>query len=325
MLLNDDRVLVLLLVIATSYCYQHRYLEKTSKYRLLTNDLQESREPRSIDKYATSTLKSSVITIINILMATTALPSASRAVKGAFEMDAEYYIKDLFNGNPNKLSEELKAAKKPLAYKPPRQLDSVFANEILHIIRETVVEFANSNSFKTNTDYKGLSIDVLNKIIAEKNPYYVKYYRTIAPLQTEAITDQYYFDMTMYLLYLELSNILPKSEDRVKFRECVGSRILDLLQSKYSLPKCDRIQAISGGSIDYSLYSHKLNELAGNIKSILQIFFQKGLILGYKFDEEENLMDDPYAVDTFKQVIFRWLLYLFDVNCFLFILFRDYC
>jgi hypothetical protein len=132
-------------------------------------------------------------------------------------------------------------------------------------------------------------------MVTKKIPYFIPYFRTFAPIATEDITDQYYFDIILYLTYIEAGTVVKKSEDRVVLRERVGNRILSylinshylsssVLYTKNDLPAAKRLQA-------------SLTQL----KAILQIFKDKKFIENYKI-EEDALDDEIYLQQCFDQV-----------------------
>ena len=233
-------------------------------------------------------------------------PLTSNAqVKGAFEMDLEFYLRNIFNGKP---SDDAQTFKNRPIYKSPRTMNRVFAERLLDIVVQQIVATGNHN--KVNNDGlaydKQTAITNLTSIVDSKVPYMLNYFRTFAPITTQDLSDQYYFDMVMYLYYLEAGSRIPSSEERVGLRSRVGQEILRLLVDEYglynnssggiTLPVHDRRQQDS-----ISLAAKNLSKLSTVITAVLERFKMNGIILDYEF-QADDLDDVTYAISSFQDV-----------------------
>ena len=216
------------------------------------------------------TFKSSLIYKIKKIVAFSfILPSVVSARKGAFEMDVELYFNNLVNGNQGK---KLNSPKNPLP--SPRKIDAKFANDLLEIVDMNICKISGAIEKDITETVNRLTPDALS------------YFREFAPVTSEDLSDQYYFDIIIFLHYLFAKNAIIGSEERVKLRENIACGILRLLNVPPELDKTagSPTEAISIG-----------------IKRILEQSVKYGLIESFTLDNRfEDLLDLEYVQSTFK-------------------------
>jgi hypothetical protein len=206
-------------------------------------------------------------------------PKICHASKGAFEMDMDYYIRNIVSGS-NIQSENEKKVRQSI-YPSPRQMNIIITTKIINIIKRVLCKKSN------------LSIDQLNQYIAIELPKKLLKFKEYIPITNEDFSDQYYFDIYVYLIYKAVENIIIKSEDRVILRQVVGDEILQLLIN-------DKIININKNDNNDN---RNVVSLAQNVKIILQSFQNIGLISSFIFDDDD-LADQTYADSSFKEGLF---------------------
>lgn len=224
------------------------------------------------------------ISVVNKLLfpafiALTGVPKISYAVKGAFELDAEYYFNALIGKSSKDISKIVSSEK---VFVSPRKMNLEFVTEVSDCVLNAVESQC------------GIPQEEFLKKVKDTVPYSLKYFQLLAPIASETLDDQYYFDMILYLYYLEAGKILTKSEERVNLRRIVGDNILKIAQSKYAV--LNPITPVTIDSTEHmlSIKSNNVVILCNGIKQILDLFSRTKVINGYTFDDE-NLTDLPYV------------------------------
>lgn len=188
----------------------HKKLQYTNFYsRIYRHDLYEDQlavnEPISLSAQQKENRLLSIIQAATIVLLNFPVVVAARE-KGAFEMDAEFYMKDLLDAIGLKGSQTSGTQngfqKKPI-YKSPRTLDRKFASNIVNIIASSVAQLSKTTQVA----------DLIAAVIKRTDSALLSF-KTFAPITAVDITDQYYFDMLLYLYYIEAGNLLPTSEER---------------------------------------------------------------------------------------------------------------
>jgi hypothetical protein len=146
----------------------------------------------------------------------------AHAARGAFELDSEYYIRDLLGGNKK---EGNVMPSNPPEMPPPRVLQGPLLPLLL------------DNSFSPSctsvqalvrqiTKISGGDSTQVAKLIAESaTEYRTKASRSFsakAPWKQEDVSDQYYFDLSAYALWKTAADLLPSYRDRDIFARNVG-------------------------------------------------------------------------------------------------------
>ena len=201
------------------------------------------------------------------------------ARKGAFEMDVELYIKNIADGNKGKTNT---GKRTPLP--TPRMIDEKFAANLLDIVDQSIVKLSSA----TEGD--------IEKSVNKRLPTTLAYFQEFVPLAEEKLSNEYYFDIVVFLHYLFAKDVIPSSEQRIKLREMVADGIIDMLDVNGGLSS--EISKNIGGS--------KTAGLVEGMKYILNRSMQVGLIESYSFDNNriEDLYDEDYVDSTFKEGLY---------------------
>ena len=221
-------------------------------------------------------------------LAITTVPSVSKAEKGAFEMDMEYYAKSIFTRN--NLNKGLDITAHRSVYKSPRTLNGPFAAKVLDAVINEISETAH------------ISRGDLISSCGECIPAYLSYFKTFAPIVSQNLTDQYYFDMLLLIFYLEAGKSIPKSEERVKLRKRIGDAVLNILLSEDSSSAYHQLPSIilpKPSTIENA--AKQMPSLCDGINSVLQIFQDTGMIASFIFDADD-FSDVDYAEKSFSDV-----------------------
>jgi len=265
---------------------------------------------QSIPQSLSIVTRSDVLRLASAMTAIFHLPVAAQAAKGAFELDAEYYWKALTGDKKQKTG--VLNRRSPL-YVSPRKLDAPFATSITNCVLEAAQTLF------------GIRKETVLEAVSKSQPYSVKYFKLFAAMADEDISDQFYFDMLLFLYYREIGQRIESSPDRVRLRDRVGDEVLNLLLRERSVvlanpplststrtgPSSDRTpldlllderQSVSQGvSRRVSVACANMPIFRRGVKQILDRFTQTGLLAGYVFDDED-LGDVSYLSSTFEEV-----------------------
>ena len=178
-----------------------------------------NQDPR-LTSVRSSALHSLSTNLFAITAALTALPTIAAARQGAFEMDVEYYLKTVASRAQGKPDAVINAKTAKPAFASARVLNKELANDVVTAVHEEISRIA------------GVSVpEIVTKVNAQKL-LYVPYFKEFVPIRAEDFSDQYFFDITLYVSYLVAAQLIQKSTDRVILRKAVGNRVLDLLMQK---------------------------------------------------------------------------------------------
>lgn len=213
------------------------------------------------------------------------IPNVAHSAKGAFELDAEFY----FNALIGKQKDEKIIKDSIPVYESPRSIDYQFASKVLECVDDAICDCANVTTF------------YIQSTVGNSISYALNYFKLFAPISKDDLSDQYYFDMVLYLHYLEAGKLLPKSESRVELRKVVGDKILALIRKTYQTPPIIT-QSKTVSRFAQAVYGSKnIVALASGVKNILQIYNDTGFVSGYILDDED-FADESYALNTFAEV-----------------------
>jgi len=198
----------------------------------------------------------------------------AHATRGAFELDSEYYIRDLLGGNKK---EGNILPSQPPAMPPPRTLmgpliplllDSSYATSCIPV--QALVE-----------QLKGDNEEMAKKIAATAMDYRTKASRSFSSLRkwdTESVTDQYYFDISAYALWKTAADVLPNYAERDKFARTVGRRLYTSTQPK------DKQQSTTSSSAS-------LMASEAEMVSLLRLFQDSNFCKGFKITGSDPSVD----------------------------------
>ena len=235
--------------------------------------------------------RNNIFKTFNIAAAAILFPHQANAIKGAFELDAEYYLKALVGKKDD--SGKLVSKSFPV-YVSPRSLDPVFTSCVLSIV------------LKSMETIGGVTQDTIVERVQQDIPYSLKYFKLFAPISNENIADQYYFDMLIYLYYREAGKVIAKSEQRVELRDLVGDNLLKfILQDNRDIPTS--LSTNRNYEVDkLERYSKGTAMLSEGFKRILDVYNSSRLIAGYEFSDED-LLDAEYTKQTFAEVLILYI------------------
>lgn len=207
------------------------------------------------------------------------LPLPAAAMRGAFELDAEMYLRNLV-GIASPLTGE---ARRPI-YASPRRLDPQLSGELLRMVQGEIGAAA------------GCSVVEVERNVSAALPLYLPFFRQYAPLREETLADQYFFDICVYLSYLFAETRVPASEARVALRNRVGEAVLSWLRRR-------RLVALPRPSAP-SLTDAAAAAATG-VGAILSAYLKLGLVGSFSFDDED-LRDETYLRSIFDEVQHAW-------------------
>jgi hypothetical protein len=156
-------------------------------------------------------------------------PQASNAMQGAAEYDLEYYLRDLFQGNPK---EGTRSASSLPTAPPPRVLNGPIPQLLLQdnlaeclpvSIMSRLVPSIETDAIVQRIEYTRKSASRSFQI---KNPW-----------TQSLVSDQYYFDLTSYAVWKTASELLPDFSQRDRFARDIGRELIGT--PDIFLPKID--------------------------------------------------------------------------------------
>jgi hypothetical protein len=149
-------------------------------------------------------------------------PDAANAARGAFELDMEYYMRDLVGGN-SKEGNVLPSS--PPSRSAPRSLSdpllSLLLNDDCSSACLSTLALVQAVQRATKRDEKSIESDIQQRT-REYRAKASRSFSTGAPWQVEHVSDQYYFDLTAYALWRTAADLLPNYPDRDRFVRNVG-------------------------------------------------------------------------------------------------------
>jgi len=196
--------------------------------------------------------------------------TAEAAAPGAFEMDAQVYLRNLLQ------IQKKQADTVRIVFRSPRRIDEKFASDVLECVIALLPGF----------DREELSETVRKK---------ASLFREFAPIVSESLADQYYFDLTLFCAYEQAKRILPSSQDRVEFRDKLGAMVLETV-----------LRHPGGRSVPIPSPAQTLplpqEQIAAGIDAILKVFQTTGQIDGFVFDAAD-FADAEFAAKSFQAAL----------------------
>ena len=208
------------------------------------------------------------------LLGSIALPQSAHAAaraKGAFEMDLDFYLRDLTLGKANiKPKVPSERARIPKG----RTLNAVFAKQIIHIVEHAIAQVANKTVQEVS-----LQAELERKI-------QLPYFRTFVEIDHEVISDERYFDVTAYAYFKAAQKLIPTSEQRVALRSIIGQAVLrelegdarlgDLLQIDTSSTSTSSTSTSSASRNSSSRIANAMPSVAKGLRRLLEQFERMG-------------------------------------------------
>jgi hypothetical protein len=265
-------------------------------YQSKLNLLLESRASNDEDNQPiVSSIRSDVVNSVtrNLMALTAALsvfPIAANARQGAFEMDLEYYLKTVANraqGKPDSNLENSKTSKP--AFASARVINKELANGVIKIIHEEI------------SRQTGLPISTITSKVAAQMLLFLPYFKEYVPIKTQDFSDQYYFDIALYVSYLVAADLIPKSTNRVILRKAVGDNVLALLIDKKLIPSIGSLDVTTKPLLSPSVGAGKMALFAKGVKEILSAFSTSEFVSSFTVDEDD-IGDKIFAESSFNEV-----------------------
>lgn len=223
------------------------------------------------------------------------LPSdPANAAKGAAELDFEYYMKDLFNGN--KREGPSQSPVRPPA-KPPRTLSGPLLSLLLDdecsaycIPVQALIQTIGRNRQKSsgsggdggNVDNKTIEKEIQERVSSYKEKTKKSFYAS-TPWQEENVSDQYYFDFISYTLWRTAADMVPDYIDRDKFARDIGKLLYENLQDQKLITKVPSPKKDDATGNDDALV-----RTIPTVLSILELFKSSQYCTGYRIKGEDS-------------------------------------
>jgi hypothetical protein len=217
------------------------------------------------------------------------IPTCANSIRGAAELDLEYYIRDLVGGN--RKEGNILPTKAPAPH-PPRRVSDPLQNLLLNddcnvdcltalALVETIFQFSPPGPPE---DPRRIELDIERSVKSyrdkAKKSFYVR-----APWMEEHVTDQYYFDLTSYALWRTAADLLPSYVARDAFVRKLGRFIYENAL-KYKL-----LTRPAGKTADGSVL-----RTIGQMEELLGLFKANGFCSDYRIGEAVRTKQDERPV-----------------------------
>ena len=240
--------------------------------------------------------------------------NAARA-KGAAELDLEFYMRDLINGNKKEGS--ILPSKNGPPVPPPRKLtgnvvpmllnnecnaDCIPVQALIEEIREQD-KAAGRPISDEGTIVKNIQLRVDAIREKTKTSFFTK-----TPWKDEDISDQYYFDFTIYALWKTAAQLIENNENRDRFMRNVGRLLVSKLEKEKLLSE----------SLLVPQESKDNGVLVGSIPAIvelLNIFNTSEYCKSYRIRSSDNMGAVGDDVPVFDELDDESLSMVGTVNC----------
>ena len=194
------------------------------------------------------------------------LPDPSNAIQGAAEYDMEYYIRDLFQGNPKqgtRAASNIPQAPKPRILTPPLQpllLDDDLVSCIPYKVLSNMVADKDKSSIVGR-------VESLRSAAGRS-------FQSRAPWRDPYLSDQYYFDVSCYAFWKTASELLPDYKLRDTFARTIGREL-------YRNPELFRKKPSKN-------LASPLTSTVESMKEILECFTSSQYCTGYRMAGEKD-------------------------------------
>lgn len=231
-------------------------------------------------------LKSTIATATTAITTTIAISpiEPANAVRGAAELDFEYYMRDLVGGNKK---EGNVLPSKPPPMKPPRKLSGPLLPLLLNndctpscIPVQALIQQIQQQSSSNNKNADEIAKEIQTKVNAIKEKTQRSFY-TKSPWLVEDISDQYYFDFTSYALWKVAAEMIPNNLDRDVFARRIGKLLIDKMQQTDNM--LTKKTKTTGSS---------LVDSTSLVLELLELFKSSGYCKDYKIRTSDDAMND---------------------------------
>ena len=288
---------------STNMVQQRHHPPRTFLSRPLMKDHSQRRQ--FIQQSIITTTTSMIITTTpSLAAATTATATTTTSshpyVRGAAELDLEYYIRDLFGTQNERMGNMAPSLPPPM--KPPRTMTNPVLNLLLvpfspndtttttttntvcgdctiRALIDTILQQQPQQPSKneiplTSTKIQSLRHDITQSMQQYQTKVSNSFYQRAA-WRNSHISDQYYFDMISYTIWKTAAVYLPTSNQRSQFVATLGQYIYQC-----SVPS-QQLISISTNT-DTNRQQHPLTGTNQNVQQVLDLFTQCGLIQSYR-------------------------------------------
>ena len=152
----------------------------------------------------------------SILIASLLSIDEADAAQGAAEYDAEYYVRNLFNGNRGKPAQSIRAG-------PPIR-DARTMKVPAFLLDETCsAQCIVGNELSRYSDKSATVISQLVDNYREKSS---RAFQVKSPWKEKVMNDQYYFDLSCYAVWKTAAELIPNLVQRDNFARSIGRSFL---------------------------------------------------------------------------------------------------
>ena len=209
-----------------------------------------------------------------------AVPDPARAVRGAAELDFEYYMRDLMGGNKQEGNVSPSA---PPAVAPPRTLQEPLLSAMLtdDFSTSAIPVAVLAQTVQKMTPARSLD-DVVQQIQKTATGIRDKASRSFyarAPWQNPTVSDQYYMDLSAYALWRTAAEVLPNYVDRDAFVRDVGRALYRKM--------------VSTGVVDAPTKTTGIVGTVSSVRQILDAFCQSNYCKAYRLGPDEPAVAIP--------------------------------
>jgi len=223
-------------------------------------------------------------------------PANAARAKGAAELDLEFYIRDLVNGNKKEGSIAPSTNGPPVP--PPRTLGGSLLPLLLNkecsadcIPVQALVEEIQSQDKKAagrtaRTSKEDIVSDIQSRVDAYRERTKRSFYSR-APWNEEEISDQYYFDFTIYALWKTAAELIDSNPNRDRFLRNIGRMLVRKLESEGTLTQGPSLQQQQ----QQQQQSSKDTVLVSSvpiIMELLDVFKTSGYCKNYRIRSSDN-------------------------------------
>lgn len=213
---------------------------------------------------------------------------SANAAQGAAEYDLEYYMRDLFQGNPR---QGTRAASVAPPAPPPRILMGplqplLLQDDIVSCIPYKVLSNLVSNNEKSTITERFDSI----RIAASRS------FQSREPWREPHVTDQYFFDLSCYAFWRTAAELLPDYKMRDTFARMIGREL-------YNMPTLFKTKPVRNAGTP-------LTSTIESMKEILDLFTSTQYCTSYRMTRDKE--DDS---DIFDKLDDTDLSNGLSVNC----------
>jgi hypothetical protein len=149
--------------------------------------------------------------------------------------------------------------------------------------------------------YSGIPLkDVADKV-SNAVPTYIPKFTEYVPIKSRDLSDQYYFDITLYVTYLVAAELIPDSVSRIPLRKGVGLAVYNVLKDRNLIQLPSPPVKATGTSASAGEAAENMAALSDGVSRILNAFTASGILSSYEFDAED-LADYTFAKASFSDV-----------------------